>query len=236
MVPSCLSPNLAFILSYIHFRPGIALSLGRRIRPGSFLQGARSQVSEAGWTMCLDHALIWERNIRDPVPSWAAFTYHLFRFYLGSLLARETFACTSVPTVTRTRPLLHPQGREEPLKSFKQDSDMNMTLFLEIAWAAVWDWLKEQQRETEASSGPHGRPPGISPFPWYLLDLFSHEERMLCISVKVSELTKYMISPTLPSLIFATTPWDRINSISPFYSWKQRVSEKLSIYLGSHCL
>lgn len=35
----------------------------------------------------------------------------------------------------------------------------------------------------------------------------------------------------IASFDFATTPWDRINSVSPFYSWKQRGSEKLSIYL-----
>lgn len=206
MIPSCLSPNPAFILSYIHFRPGIALSLGRRIRPGSFLWGAQPQIS--GW---LNNVLgpsihLRQDHIRDPVPSWADFTYRLFRFYLGSLLAQETLACTSVPEVTCTRPLLHPQAGEEPLKGFKQDSDRNMTLFLEIAWAAVWDWLKEQQRETEASSGPHGRPPGISPFPWYLLDLSSHEERMLCISIKISEFTKCTISPTLPPLILQQLP------------------------------
>lgn len=131
----------------------------------------------------------------------------------------------SGPTVTVTRPLPCPKGREDPLKGFKQGSDRSTALFLQIAWAAVWDWFKEQQESSdEASSEPHGRPPVASPCSIL-------KERVLCISIRVSQLSKCMLSPTLPPWILKTSPWDGINIISPFYGWEQRGSEEFIIYL-----
>lgn len=119
MTPRCLSPSLAFNFSYIRSRPGLALGPGRRIRPGSFLRGTQFWVSKPSWTMCLDHPFILERNICDPIPSWVASTYHLLRFLFGFLFSIRD-AWTSGPKVTVTRTQLHPKGREDPLKGFKQ--------------------------------------------------------------------------------------------------------------------